>query len=414
MFLSPFGSQSQNELPIFLSQILSGSKGRILPVHPQAGYNPSMKGLYIHIPFCAKKCHYCDFVIALAGTVSKHERFLDALSAEINHRASDFKGIKFDTLYLGGGTPSALDTRQTRRLFGMIAENFSFKKTAEKACEVNPGDVTEEKAALYLEAGICRISLGAQSFDDGTLKRINRAHTSGQIGDSFRILRKAGFKNISLDLILSLPGQTIGEVHDSLKKLLELGPKHVSLYELTVEERTVFGRLQKKGKLDLPKEESSLEMLMFARDFLKTNGFRHYELLNYAKPGFESRHNLLYWANEEYLGLGPGAFSYVRGRRFQYSATYESYLEKVERGDWMAHEEEVLSAEKKRVESFLLALRLTEGAQVERFKDLIPKMQTTLSRLVGQGLLSADHKSIQFTAKGQLFAETVFAELSLS
>jgi len=373
-----------------------------------------MKGLYLHIPFCAKKCHYCDFVITDASSAIGRKKFLRALSTEMGRWAKNFKNAKFKTLYLGGGTPSVLDADEMVGLFELIEKNFYFEANAEKTCEVNPGDITEKKAALYLKSGICRISLGAQSFNETTLKRINRAHDAGAISDSFRILRKAGFKNINLDLILSLPGQTIGEVHDSLKKLLELGPKHVSLYELTVEERTVFGRLQKKGKLDLPKEESSLEMLMFARDFLKTNGFRHYELLNYAKPGFESRHNLLYWANEEYLGLGPGAFSYVRGRRFQYSATYESYLEKVERGDWMAHEEEVLSAEKKRVESFLLALRLTEGAQVERFKDLIPKMQTTLSRLVGQGLLSADHKSIQFTAKGQLFAETVFAELSLS
>ncbi len=371
-----------------------------------------VKGLYLHIPFCAKKCHYCDFVVTDAGSASQREKFLDVLSAEMGRWLENFKNAEFDTLYLGGGTPSALDVDETAHLFKLIEKNFSFQAGAERTCEVNPGDVTEEKAALYMKSGIRRISLGAQSFDDAILKRINRAHDAEAISDSFRILRRAGFKNINLDLIFSLPGQTLAEVRASLEKLLELGPEHVSLYELTVEDRTVFGALRKKGRLNLPTEEASLEMLTFARDFLKANGFRHYELLNYAKPGFESKHNLLYWGNHEYLGLGPGAFSYLDGRRFRNSASYEEYLKKAENGDLTAHEEEVLDPEKKQVESFLLALRLTEGASAAQFSDLTPKLTSSLTRLVEQGLLLSDDQRIRLTPKGQLFAETVFTELS--
>lgn len=372
-----------------------------------------MKGLYVHIPFCQKKCHYCDFVITSRGSAPKRDRFLSALALEMDHRAENTDRRPFDTLYIGGGTPSALDTDESRRLFEMIEKHFIFKPGAERTLEANPGDLTEEKAALYREYGINRISLGAQSFRDETLHAANRAHGSEAIGESFKMLRNAGFTNVSLDLILSLPGETLEDVRFSLRRLLELGPEHVSLYELTVEERTVFGRLQKEGKLVLPREETSLEMLKTARHFLKDNGFRHYELLSYAKPGYESKHNLLYWANEEYLGLGPGAFTYLEGRRLRSSSSYEEYLSKVEAGDWTSLEEDTLSPEKKEIESFLLALRLVEGASALRFRGLIPKLIAPLGRLAEQDLLLVDDETIRLTSKGQLFAETVFTELSL-
>ena len=318
----------------------------------------------------------------------------------------------FDTLYVGGGTPSALDVGESRRLFELLESRFTFQSGAEKTLEANPGDLTFEKASLYRKAGINRISLGAQSFREETLHGINRAHGSAAIGESFKILRDAGFDNISLDLILSLPGESLEDVRFSLERLRELRPEHVSLYELTVEERTVFGRLQKEGKLVLPGEETQLEMLKTARKFLKDHGFNHYELLSYARPGCESKHNLLYWANEPYLGLGPGAFSYLGGRRFRSSSSYEEYLAKIEVGDWTPLEEDALSPEKKEIESFLLALRLIEGAPASRFRGLIPRLAVPLGRLTEQELLLVDDETIRLTSKGQLFAETVFTELS--
>jgi len=384
-----------------------------LPRSLGAGYNLPMRGLYIHIPFCEKKCHYCDFVITGRGSAPKRDRFLNALASEMDHAAKSGEDRSFDTLYIGGGTPSTLDPGESRRLFELIESRFTFGPAAERTLEANPGDLTFEKAVVYRKAGINRVSLGAQSFREETLHGINRSHGSGAIGESFKILRSAGFDNISLDLILSLPGETLEDVRFSLERLLELGPEHVSLYELTVEERTVFGRLQKEGKLVLPREETSLQMLKTARQFLKDNNFEHYELLSYARPGYESKHNLLYWANEEYLGLGPGAFSYLASRRFRSSSSYEEYLSKIEAADWTSLEEDALSPEKKEIESFLLALRLTAGAPASRFSVLIPKLAASLGRLTQQELLSVDDRTIRLTPKGQLFAETVFTELSL-
>jgi oxygen-independent coproporphyrinogen-3 oxidase len=259
-----------------------------------------------------------------------------------------------------------------------------------------------------------RVSLGAQSFHEHTLRSLNRAHCVTDIESSFRHLREAGFENINLDLILSLPGESWSMVLASLEKAVLLKPNHISLYELTIEEKTVLGRLQQEGKLNLPSEEEQLGILSKARDFLQEAGYRHYELLNYAKPGFESRHNQLYWANEEYLGLGPGAYSYFDGRRFKNSESYEQYLDKIFRGVWTACEEEVLDAKKKETESFLLALRLTDGANTGRFHSLIEDFEDEISDLCEKGLLIREENRVRLSCKGQFFAETVFAELSAS
>jgi oxygen-independent coproporphyrinogen-3 oxidase len=305
-----------------------------------------------------------------------------------------------------------MSAEETKNFFSLIRGNFPLKPDAEITLEANPGDVNEEKARLYRQLGITRISLGAQSFNENTLRRINRAHGSGEIVDSFECLRNAGFQNISLDLILSLPGETLEDVKCSLSGLVCLNPEHVSVYELTIEEKTVFGLAFKEGKLKLPAEAEQIETLSFTRDFLEEKGFRRYELLSYAKPGFESRHNLLYWANQDYLGLGPGAFSYFDGRRFRNSATFEEYVTKIENNDWSAQEEETLTPEKKEIESFLLALRLAKGADRKRFASLLPKYNGIIEDLMGKELLSQTEEYLQLTQKGQLLAETVFSELS--
>ena len=280
------------------------------------------------------------------------------------------------------------------------------------SCEANPGDIDQALADNYLRLGVNRVSLGAQSFRDATLRRLNRCHSEKDISDSFHILRKAGFRNISLDLILSLPGETLEDVQRSLRELLKLNPEHVSLYELTIEEKTVFGDLHKKGKLKLPNEDLQIEMLTLARETLKKVGYDHYELLSYAKPGFRSRHNRIYWANQEYLGLGPGAFSYLDGRRFRNSSSYTEYLKKINENDWSAFEEEKLDREKKDTESFLLSLRLKEGARAARFRSLMKRSNKNLKTLEEKGLIEKKNGTIRLTGRGQFFAETVFTELS--
>ena len=375
-------------------------------------YSICMAGLYIHIPFCTKKCHYCNFVITTQKTSEAHGNFLTALEREIAHYRSDLKNTVFETLYLGGGTPSVLSAEMTNKLFQLIRANFKFKKNAEVTCEANPGDIDQKAAKNYKLLGVNRMSLGAQSFQNETLKRLNRCHGVTQILDSFQILRDTGFRNINLDLILSLPGEALDDVRHSLSEVLKLGPEHVSLYELVVEEKTVFGNLKKKGELRLPEETLQIEMLSLARETLKASGFDHYELLSYAKPGFRSRHNLIYWANQEYLGLGPGAFSYLRGRRFRNSSSYMEYLQKIKKRDWSAFEEEKLSPEKKEIESLLLALRLKEGASEWRFRSLFREFEPHLKSLKAKGLVERKKGYVRLTDRGQFFAETVFSELS--
>lgn len=371
-----------------------------------------MTGLYIHIPFCRKKCHYCNFVIALASSDKRRGAFLEALSKEAAHYAERFSDVIFDTVYLGGGTPSTLEADELEQLFQCLHKNFRWKIDAELTCEVNPGDVDPDKALLLKKLGVNRVSLGAQSFHEETLRRLNRTHQAQDIESSFSNLRAVGFKNINLDLILSLPGEPWSAVQASLKKTMCLNPEHISLYELTVEDKTVFGRLAREGKLNGPGEEEQFAILSNARAFLKKAGYRHYELLNYAKPGFESKHNLLYWANGEYLGLGPGAYSYFDGRRFKNSESYEQYVDKIAKNNWNAHEGEWLDDKKKAIESFLLALRLTDGTDVRRFGPVIKDFEDEISDLCKKGLLVKENSRIRLSPKGQFLAETVFAELS--
>jgi oxygen-independent coproporphyrinogen-3 oxidase len=369
-------------------------------------------GLYVHLPFCVKKCHYCDFVIAVGGDAERHGKFLDALDGEMEARAERFKNTEFDTLYLGGGTPSTLSPEETKRFFDSLRGRFRLKEGAEITCEVNPGDVDAAKAKLYRSLGVGRVSLGAQTFREATLRRLNRAHGSVDIGRSYGLLREAGIVNVSLDLILALPGETMEDVEFSLDCLTGLSPEHVSIYELAIEEKTVFGREHREGRLERPSEELQLKMLTTVRERLKAVGYTHYELLSYAKPGFESKHNLLYWANADYLGLGPGAFSFYDGRRFRVAASFDDYMKKAAQNDFSACEEEILDSSRREFESLVLALRLTRGAKIADFQRPLAALTDTIAELKMKDLVSVDAERIRLTEKGQLFAESVFADLS--
>ena len=372
----------------------------------------NMPGLYVHLPFCVKKCHYCNFVIALKGSSAREIQFLEIFEKEVLHRAKDVGGKKFDTLYFGGGTPSALEEKNLTRAFSLIRSHFKFKKNTEVTLEANPGDISAALAKNLKALGVQRVSLGAQSFHEKTLKLINRSHGAKEIYTSFENLRNAGFDNINLDLMLSLPGETLADLQFSLSQLKLLNPDHVSIYELVLENKTVFKKRFEKGKLPLPDEDLQTLMLQTARAFLKNNGWHPYELLNYAKKGKESTHNKIYWRNEEYLGLGPGAFSYLDRKRFQYAATFEEYMQKVAANNWTNFEEEILSAEKKESESFLLALRTKSGADLKKFHRWIKKNEDSAQELTQKGLIQKKKGKIQLTDRGQLFAETVFSEFS--
>lgn len=378
---------------------------------PREDFSFGGTGLYVHVPFCARHCRYCDFVVTTESGDDAHRRFLEAVEAESGFHAPALDGLTLETLYFGGGTPSRLSPAGFERLTAGLRARFSFAPSVEISLEANPDDVDAERAAAWHAAGVSRVSLGAQSFRDETLAFAGRSHGAAQTVEAVRRLREAGFRSVNLDLILSMPGETPADVDASLERLLELSPEHVSLYELVVEPRTVFAQWQKVGKWKAAPESEQAEMLVAARAKLKKAGYRHYELLNFAKPGHESRHNLLYWANREYLGLGPGAFSYLGGRRFRFARSVDEYYRKIERREWSPAEEETLSNERREVESFLLALRLEEGAAAARFAPLIERKAAEIGALAGKELVVHDARGVRLSERGKLFAETVFSEL---
>ncbi len=372
-----------------------------------------MKGLYAHVPFCARRCHYCDFVVTTSADPADRASFLESFAREADARRESAGPAPFDTLYLGGGTPSRLDDLEIEALFGILRARFRFAPDAEITIEANPEDVTTAKARLWRALGVNRASVGAQTFDDATLARLNRSHRAQETRTAVEALREAGIENVSLDLILSLPGESTAAALASVEAAIALAPQHVSVYELTVEEGTAFGRMRRAGRLALPPEETALETLTAARSRLTAAGYDHYELLSFSQVGFRSRHNLLYWRNAEYLGLGPGAWSYLGGTRSRVADSHEAWLEKARRGDFSPCESERLDPARVPFESLLLSLRLSEGAEEARFAGAVRALEPSIAKLSDQGLLVRADGRLKFTERGKLFAETVFAELSL-
>lgn len=370
-----------------------------------------MRGLYLHIPFCLQKCHYCDFVITVDRSPETRERFFRAVEREADQAAQRHGRLQFDTLYLGGGTPSALSPDEMGRLFGIVRERFAVDAEAEVTCEVNPGDVDAKKLAAYRALGINRISVGAQSFNDPLLAEMNRPHDASAIEETASTLRKLGFLNVSLDLILRLPGQTLKDAQDSVERAVALGSTQVVLYDLGVHEKTVYGRRLQRGELKLPDEAAHERMFARAEEILEQAGYLHYEVANFARPGFESRHNLLYWTNQEYLGLGPGAFCYLNGVRRQFARGVGRYLAKCEAGDWTNDEQEQISDENREIETLLTGLRLSRGVELNGFPIVRPRLEPALRELSDQGLVETAAGRAALTRRGRYVAESVIGKI---
>lgn len=369
-------------------------------------------GLYVHIPFCAKKCHYCNFVIALSGNPRLHADFLSALEAEAAEARRRYGPVLFDTVYLGGGTPSAISAGEMEKVFSILQKHFSWKPGAEITCEVNPGDVDEEKLRTYRRLGVNRISLGVQSTNDRLLKAMNRAHTAEDARRTARLIRDLGFDNVSMDLIIRLPNQEVGDITRSISDMVEWNAQQVVVYDLAVHEDTHFGNLQQKRELILPDEAAHEEMFQAVESGLIAAGLAQYEIASFAKPGYESRHNLLYWNNQPYLGLGPGAFSYMDGVRYQYARSVSSYLEKTAAGDRSNDEQDVLGAEEKEMETLLTGLRLRPGIDLSRLPLLRERLEPEAAALAAAGLVEYDAPVIRLTRKGRYLAESLLARLA--
>lgn len=362
-------------------------------------------GLYVHIPFCLKKCHYCDFVITTKRDPLTRKTFFDALSSEINNVLQKYGRLRFNTIYFGGGTPSALNPQEFEELCDLLKRNFDFEKNIEFTVEVNPGDVDEAKIKAYCQAGVNRVSLGVQALQEKLLKDMNRPHGVTEIYETIALLRNFGIRNVSTDIILNLPDQTLHDVEHTLERLLEMNPDQVSVYDLDVHENTAYGRRRREGQLNLSSSDDHAAMAKLVQGKLESAGMIHYELTNFAKIGFESKHNLIYWHNQPYLGLGPGAFSYLRGVRYQMAGSVAKYFQKSESNLWQPETEDHLTPEEIEKETFLTGIRLKAGIDLRRLDLLRVRMENAAANYLEEGLLEKDGFRLKFTDKGKPMAE---------
>ena len=343
-----------------------------------------MPSLYVHVPFCLSKCAYCGFYshpICGRDSHSQIAAYLDGLAIEVEQRIQDApEGVS--SLFVGGGTPTALSEEDLERLIRLLG-SFEFSDQGEKTVEANPGTLSRRKLALLYDWGINRLSIGVQSFSDPLLKQIGRVHTSEQAGEGIQLARESGFKNINLDLMFGLPGQTMEHWKETLEQAITYEPEHLSLYGLMIEEGTCLAHQIENSSLafNLPDDDRQADMYEWAVEYLKPRGYERYETSNFARLGFEWQHNQKYWQGEDYIGLGPGAVSFakdIRRKNIEDIWAYRSYLEK---NPTLAFEEERLTQEDLMVERMILGLRMAQGIDLQRFEhDFGIKAQTIYGR----------------------------------
>ena len=374
-------------------------------------------GIYIHIPFCIKKCYYCDF-ISFANCEKKIDTYCMALLKEIEGRSInlDKKDI-VTTIYIGGGTPSVINEKYIKQIINKIKLKYLVSENAEITIEVNPGTVTEEKLKMYKDAGINRLSIGLQSTKNELLKKIGRIHTYEDFLDCFNSARKVGFKNINVDLMLGLPGQTVKELMGSVTNIINLSPEHISLYSLILEENTPLKVMVEEGKIKLPDEEIEREMYWITKELLENNGYKHYEISNFAKEGFKSQHNYNCWKQKEYLGFGIAAHSYYKNKRYCNANSIDEYCENINNDIFSKNiiTCEIQTEKEKQKEFMMLGLRLIEGIDIQEFKNKfvnnpIYLFSNELDKLVKNELVEVDLNNIQLTKKGLDFANLVWEE----
>lgn len=376
--------------------------------------------LYIHIPFCVKKCAYCDF---LSGPASDQqiEEYVQALIEEIRYYKEVAKNYEVSTVFWGGGTPSLLTGEQMKVLMEALGQTFFIRQNAEITMEANPGTVTVEKLRAYQKAGINRISFGLQSVDNEELKMLGRIHTYEEFLESYDAARKAGFQNINVDLISAIPKQTVSSWEQTLQTIISLQPEHISAYSLIVEEGTPFAKLYGEGcELEplLPSEEEERRMYERTEELLQEAGYHRYEISNYAKEGYECQHNLGYWERKEYLGLGLGASSLIEETRFHNTDVMEEYLRDASNPILLRKEQEKLDRQEQMEEFVFLGLRKIRGIQEEKFTEMFGEdiwdcYGKNLERVIKEGLLEREEGVLRLTRKGIDVSNYVFYEILL-
>ena len=386
--------------------------------------------LYIHIPFCKTKCPYCDFntyqgIEALMGA------YVEALALEIRLWGEALDRPKVDTLFFGGGTPSYIRLEHLDTLLRTIGDAFEVVPGAESTIEANPGDLSGPSLSRLLELGVNRLSIGVQSLDDSLLSLLGRRHTAKEAAEAYKMARSAGFHSVNLDLMYGLPRQTMVQWEDTLQRVMELGPPHLSLYCLTLEEGTPMERWVRQGDLPAPDPDLAADMYTFAQETLERAGYDHYEISNWARPGSRCLHNMAYWGNLPYLGVGPGAHSSLHGHRFWDVSPPSLYIRRVH--EWASRGVtpvgrldretllrmgavagvELIGPQLEMAETMLLGLRLLDGLRVEDFKrrfghDPLELYGVQVRELGEQGLLRRSDGVLRLTSRGCLLANQVF------
>lgn len=376
-------------------------------------------GLYIHIPFCRQKCFYCDFP-SFAGRERYEADYTDALCRELAVQGVLYreKWGSPRTIYMGGGTPSLLTIGLLAKILQAIADVFGDAADREFTVECNPGTVDAAKLRALRAGGVNRLSFGVQTFDDTLLKKIGRIHTGAQAREAMALARTAGFQNVSMDLIYGLPGESLAELERDLEAMVALEPEHISIYGLQLEEGTAFAKMQEMGRLMLPDDDTVERMYDTMTAFLPAHGYARYEISNFAKPGFESRHNLSYWQDVPYLGVGAAAHSYLEGQRYENVREIPAYIEGIRTGKGVRRQEETMTREIAMEEFAFLALRTARGIDRARFErrfgvPLEAVYADAIAKLKRQGLLEADEAGVHLTPLGMKYGNMAFEEFLL-
>lgn len=372
------------------------------------------KAIYIHIPFCTQICHYCDFnKVFLKG--QPVEEYLNALKVEMERIFKNIPPTQVETVFIGGGTPTALNDKQLKYLMETVQALVDVQALKEYTIEANPGDLTENKLKILKEHGVTRLSLGVQSFNDKLLEAIGRSHRVKDVYTTIEAAKQNGFNNISIDLMYGLPNQTKEDVQFALDEFFKLDIEHCSAYSLIVEPKTVFYNLMNRNKLLLPSEDEEAIMYKMIMEQMEGHGYSQYEISNYAKKGFESQHNIVYWDNEEYYGFGAGAHSYLNSTRRSNVGPIKHYINQIENNELPVREEIPLTIKEQIEEEMFLGLRKNEGVSIQRFtnkygQNPLEYYLTEIEKLTNDGLLTVTDEYIKLTNHGRMLGNLVFQQ----
>ncbi len=374
--------------------------------------------IYIHIPFCVSKCAYCDFISHRVGDYEMNDgvnTYFVSLEKEIIQNKDLFEKSIIHSIYIGGGTPSSVDGKYIHNLINQLKSITTFSDEIEISLEVNPGTLTEEKLNHYISAGINRISMGLQTTNDQLLQKIGRIHSTNDFITSYEAVKRSGINNISLDLMFGLPGQSLIDLENAVSLIRQLSPKHVSAYSLKIEEGTPLNDAYKKGDIQLPDEDLEREMYHYLIDALREIGIEQYELSNFSIKGFESKHNLVYWENKPYLGLGVSSHSKVGNERFSNTSVIYEYTSLLNADQSPIIQKDYIDTSEDLFESIMLGLRLNKGISIPMLNnkyeiDFGQKYQKVLKHLAEQELIIYDDQTVALTIKGMDLSNQVFLQ----